>query len=172
LGDAREGEADNVEVATLDARNEPAAETLNGVCAGFVVRLLGSEIPGDVAGSEGREMDERGFHKVAALGIGEADERNSGYYRVRAAGERFEHAAGVVGVAGLAKDAAVERDDRVGSNNDSWTHRAGNDEFSFGVGETLDEFVRRFIRIWSFIDCGGHDVERDSGIAENFGAAG
>lgn len=89
-----------------------------------------------------------------------------------AAGEFFEHVAGVVGGAGLAEDAAFDGYDRVCREDDGRTDGAGGDEFGFGVGETLDVVVRRFAGERSFVDGGRNDDEGEAGVTENFGAAG
>jgi len=107
LGDAREGQADDVEVVAFDAGNVAACAALNGVGAGFVVGLFGGEVTRDFFGGELGEMDERGFNEAAALGVGEANESDTRYDRMGAAGKIFQHVAGVIGGAGLAEDAAV-----------------------------------------------------------------
>ena len=61
LGDASQGEADDVEVVAFDARDVAAGAALDGVGAGFVVRLFGGEVTRDFFGGELGEMDEGGF---------------------------------------------------------------------------------------------------------------
>jgi hypothetical protein len=89
-----------------------------------------------------------------------------------AAREIFKHAARVVGRPGFAEYAAFEDHFRIGGDNDSRADGAGGNEFSFGVGQPLDEFVGRFVGIRSFVNGGGHHVESEAGVAEDFGAAG
>jgi hypothetical protein len=91
---------------------------------------------------------------------------------VAAAGKFLEHVTGVVGGAGLAKDAFLERDDGVSGDNDGGADGAGGDEFGFGVSEALDEIAWRFAGERSFVHGGRHDDEREAGIVENLGAAG
>jgi len=146
LGGASEGQADHVEVVAFDARDEAAAEALDGVGAGFVVRLAGREIARDVVVRKRNEVDEGGLDEAAALHVRETDESDAGEHGMSAAGKSFEHAASVVGGTGLAKDAAVERDDGVGSNDDGGADGARGDEFGFGFSEALDHVGGRFIR--------------------------
>ncbi len=47
LGDAGQGEADYVEVIAFDAGDVAAGASLDGVGAGFVVRLAGGEVTRD-----------------------------------------------------------------------------------------------------------------------------
>ncbi len=159
MGDAGQGEADDVEVVAFDAGDVAAGAALNGVGAGFVVGLFGGEVTRDFFGGELGEMDERGFDEGAALGVREADERDAGYDGVGAAGEIFEHVAGVVGGAGLAEDVAFESDDGVGGDDDGGAGGASGDEFGFGVGEALDESLGGFAGYGSFVD-GGRDDGR------------
>src|SRR5271167_4908998 len=90
---------------------------------------------------------------------------------MRAAGELFEHVAGVVAGAGLPEDVAFESHDRVRRQNDSGTGGAGGDEFGFGVRETLDVVAGRFAGEGRFVDGGGNDAEGEAGVVENFSAA-
>src|SRR5260370_40295590 len=57
--EAGEGQADNVEVAAFDARDVAAGPSLDGVGAGFVVRLAGGEVAGNFFRGEHGEMDQR-----------------------------------------------------------------------------------------------------------------
>src|SRR5215469_14220768 len=76
LREVRERQADNIEVAAFDPRNEPAAAPLNGVSAGFVIRLVCRQILDDVIVGKRSEVNERGFHKTPALGIRESNQRD------------------------------------------------------------------------------------------------
>jgi hypothetical protein len=171
LGDAGEGEADDIEVAAFDAGNVAAGAALDGVGAGFVKGLVGGEVAEDFFVGELGEVDEGGFDEGAALGVGEADESDAGEDRVGAAGELFEGAVSVVGRVRFAEDAAFESDDGVSCEDDGGTDGAGGDEFGFGVGEALDVFLRRFAGEGSFVDGGGEDGEGNGSAVENFGAA-
>src|ERR1700737_894713 len=133
-----EREADDVEVAAFDARNEAAGAALNGVGAGFVVGFVGGKVAGDFFVIELGEMDVSGFDESAAFGVGKANESDAREDGVRAAGKFFEHVAGVVGGARLAEDVAVEGDLGIGADDDGRANGAGGDEFGFGEGETLD----------------------------------
>lgn len=168
---AGEREADDIEVAALDAGDVAAGEALNSVSAGFVERFTGGEVAGDFVGGELGEADESGFDEVAALGVGKADEGDAGEDRVSAAGEEFEHAAGVVGGAGLAENASFEDDNGIGADDDGGTNGASGDEFRLGLGEASDEIGRRFVGDGSLIHGGGEDGEGEPGVAKNFSAA-
>src|SRR6266851_1473930 len=91
--EAREGEADNVEVAAFDAGDVAAGTALDGVGAGFVVGLAGGEVAGDFFGGERGEVHQSGLDKGEALRVGEADEGDTGEDGVRKAGKFFEHVA-------------------------------------------------------------------------------
>src|SRR5258708_6161236 len=103
-----EREADDVEVATFDARNEAAGAALDGVGAGFVVRFVRGEVAGDFFVIKLGEMDVGRFDESAALGVGKADEGDTGEDGVRAAGKFFKHVAGVAPGARLAADVDLE----------------------------------------------------------------
>src|SRR5216684_1290885 len=169
--ETREGQADNVEVAAFDARDVAAGAALDGVAAGFVVGLAGSEITGDFFRREHGEMDQRGLDEGEALGVGKADEGDSGDDGVRKTGKFFEHVASVIGGAGLAEDVAFEGDFGVGADDDGGANGAGSDELGFGDGETLDESVDGFARVGSFVDGGREDGEGEASVAQDFGAA-
>src|SRR5216684_2085441 len=104
LLEAGEGEAHDVEVTAFDAGNETAGTALDGVGAGFVVWFAGGEVAGDFFGIELGKMDMSRFDEGAALGVGKANEGDTGEDRVRAGGKSFEHVAGVVGGARLGED--------------------------------------------------------------------
>jgi hypothetical protein len=116
-------------------------------------------------------VDERRFDEGAALGVWEANERDARYHGMRAPGKIFQHMAGVVGGAGLAEDAAIERDDGVRGEHDGGADSACGGELGFGIGEALDEFTGRFAGDGSFVDGGSNDGEREAGVVEDFGAA-
>ncbi len=84
--EAGEREANNIEIATFDARNEAAGAALNGVGTGLVVRFAGGEVAGDFFVIKFGEMDVGRFDEGAALGVGKADESDTGEYGVLAAG--------------------------------------------------------------------------------------
>jgi hypothetical protein len=67
MPEAGEREADYVEVAAFDTGNKTAGATLDGVRASFVKGLLGRKVFADLLFGEGREVDESGFDKAAAL---------------------------------------------------------------------------------------------------------
>src|SRR5216684_347953 len=172
LLEAGEGEAHDVEVTAFDAGNETAGTALDGVGAGFVVWFAGGEVAGDFFGIELGKMDMSRFDEGAALGVGKANEGDTGEDRVRAGGKSFEHVAGVVGGARLAEDVAVESDFGVGANDDGRANGAGGDEFGFGDGQAMHEVVRGFAGVGRFVDGGGEHGEGEAGVAKDFGAAG
>src|SRR5260370_32860286 len=106
LVETGEREADDVEVAAFDARNEAAGAALNGVGAGFVVRFARGKVAGDFLVIELGEMDVSGFDESAAFGVGKADEGDTREDGVRAAGKFFEHVAGVGGGGRLSQEGA------------------------------------------------------------------
>ncbi len=171
LGDARQGEADDVEVVAFDAGDVAARAALDGVGASFVVRLLGGEVAGDFFIGELGEMDEGGFDETAALRIWKAYKRHAGEDRVGAAGKIFKHAAGVVAGARLAEDAALKSDLGIGTDDDGRACGASGDEFGFGDGEALDQVVGGFTGVGRFVDGGREDGEGESSAVEDFGAA-
>ena len=170
--EAGEREADHIEVAAFDARDVAASAALDGVAAGFIVRLFSGEIAGDFFGGEHVELDKGGFDEGEALSVGQADERHAGDDGVSAAGKFFEHVPGVVGRAGLAEDVAFEGDFRVGTDDDGGACGTFGDELGFGEGEALDEVVGGFAGIGRFVNVGGEHSEREAGVVEDFGAAG
>src|SRR5260370_22254333 len=99
-----EREADDVEVAAFDARNEAAGAALNGVGAGFIVRFARGKVAGDFFVIELGEMDVSRFDEGAAFGVGKADEGDTGEDGVRAGGKFFEHVAGGRGGPKVSRD--------------------------------------------------------------------
>jgi hypothetical protein len=166
-----EWEAYYVEVAAFDARDVAAGAALDGVGAGFVVGLVGVEVAGDFFLRQLGEMDKCAFDKLAALHFGMTKKRYAGDDGMCAAGKSFEHVAGFVAVAGFAQDLAVEDYDRIRGKDDRGTDGARGDELAFGVGEALDVLLGSFTRDRRLVDSGGEHGERESGIAENLGAA-
>src|SRR5260370_17179197 len=71
-----EREADDVEVAAFDARNEAAGAALNGVGAGFIVRFARGKVAGDFFVIELGEMDVSGFAESAAFRVRQPDQDN------------------------------------------------------------------------------------------------
>src|SRR5260370_7249198 len=116
-------------------------------------------------------MDQRGLDEGEALGVGKADESDTGDNGVRKAGKFFEHVASVIGGARLAEDVAFEGDFGVGADDDGWANGAGSDEFGFSDGKTLDESVGGFAGVGRFVDGGRVDGEGETGVAQDFGAA-
>ena len=172
MGDAGEGEANDVEVVAFDAGDVAAGAALDGVGTGFVVRLTGGEVTRDFVGGELGDVDEGGFDEGAAVGVGETDECDAGDDGVGTAGELFEHVAGVVGGAGLAEDAAFESDLGIGADDDGGASGASGNEFGFGEGQALDKVVGGFAGVRCFVDGGRENGEGESGSVEDFGAAG
>jgi hypothetical protein len=59
-------EADDVEIAALDAGNVAAGTALNGIGSGLVIGLLGGQVARDFVAVERCEVHERGFGKLRA----------------------------------------------------------------------------------------------------------
>ena len=97
-----------------------------------------------------------------------AAEADAGEHFVAAPGEQTEHAAGVGGIGGLGEDLAGDCDGGIGGEDD--LAGGGGDGAGLGLGEPADVgsgalgFERGLIHI------GDADCERDSGVAQNFGA--
>src|SRR5712692_10749936 len=161
-----EGQADYVEVATLDARDVAAGAALDGVAAGFIVGLTSGEVTGDFFGGERGEVHQRGLDDGEPLGVGKADEGDTGEDGVRAAGQPFQHMAGIVGGARLTEDVAFEGDLGVGADDDGRANGACGNEFGFGNGETLDEIAGGFAGVGCFVDCGREHGEGETGVAK------
>src|SRR6266478_676885 len=68
-----ERQADDVEVAAFDARNEAARAALNAVGAGLVVFFPCGEVARDLFRREGAEVNQGGLSKGDAFGIGQTD---------------------------------------------------------------------------------------------------
>ena|SRR5579863_722280 len=166
----REWKADNVEVAAFDARNEAAGVALDGIRAGFVVRLARGEIAGDLFGRESRKVDESRLHESAALRVRKSDQSHSGDNGVGSAGKFFEHAARVIAGTRLAENVAIERDNGVRTDDDRRADSSSGRKFGLGGSKTLDQVVRRFVLVGSFIDSGRKHNERQAGITKDFGA--
>src|SRR6266567_898524 len=153
--EAGEREADNVEVAAFDSRDEAASAALDGVGTSFVIGFAAGEIARDFFFGEGGEMDKCGLDEGELLDIGQADEGDACDDGMGAAGESFEHVACVIGRTRLAEDAAFEGDDGVGGDNNGRADSAGGYQLGLGSGEALDEVVRSFAGIGCFVDGGG-----------------
>src|SRR5256886_8194396 len=52
-----------------------------------------------------------------------------------------------------------------------WANGARRNEFGFGDGQTFNEDVGGFTLVRSFVNGGGHHGERESSVAQDFGAA-
>lgn len=100
--DEGEGEADDVEVAALDAGNPARGAALDGIGAGFVHGLAGGDVGGNFGVGEGEEADGGDFG--GDFGAGGGDEGDAGDDVVGAAGEEAEHAGGVGGGLGFGED--------------------------------------------------------------------
>jgi len=170
VSEAGERQTNNIEITAFDARNEAARVSLDGIGAGFVMRFASGEIAGNFLRRERGEMHQSGFDKSDAFGVRKPNKRNAGKNRVGAAGESFEHVAGIVGRTRLAKNVAVESDSSVSSNNNGRADGARRGEFCFGDGETLDKIVRRFTGVSGFVNSGRKHSERKSSAAQDFGA--
>jgi hypothetical protein len=171
VAEAGEGEADDVEVAALDAANVAAGTALDGVGAGFVERLLGGEIASELFGGERGEVHVGGFDEAAALGVGKADEGDASDDGMHVAGEFGEHVVCVIAGAGLAEDVSIEEDDGIRGDYDGRTHGARGNELGFSVGETLNEIVRGFAGNIGFVDSGREHHEGQASGAKDLGAA-
>jgi hypothetical protein len=167
----RKRKADDVEIATFNARDVAACTALNSVSARFIVGLFTGEIAGNFVGGNGSEMYQRGFHKLPALGIRKANKRNSSEYRMRAAGKLFEHKASLIVGTRFAENVSVENDNGVSGDNEGRTNGASGDEIGFGIGQPLHQICRILVSVGSFIDGGREHGKRDARIAKNFGAA-
>jgi len=135
------------------------------------VGFLGCQVTRDFFGGKLGEMDKRGFDETAALGVGQANESDTRYDGMGAAGKAFEHMTRVVAGSGLSEDAAIESYDSVCGENDGGTDGACGGKFCFGVGEALDEVAGGFAGNGCFVDGGSDDGEGEAGVVENFGAA-
>ena len=171
LLEAGEGEADDVEVATFDAGDVAAGAALDGIGASLIVGFAGREVAGDFSSGERGKVHQRGLDEGEPLGVGKADEGDTGDDGVREAGKFFKHMAGVVGGARLAEDAAFEGDDGVGGDDDGRADGAGSDQLGLGSGKALDEVVRGFAGARRFVNGGGRHREWYSGVAKDAGAA-
>src|SRR5882762_7886656 len=78
LLEAREGQADDVEVAAFDAGDVAAGAALDGVSASLIVRLAGREVAGDFFSGERGKVHQRGLDEGEPLGVGKADEGHTG----------------------------------------------------------------------------------------------
>src|SRR5882762_7018394 len=172
LLEAREGQADDVEVAAFDAGDVAAGAALDGVSASLIVRLAGREIARDFFSGERGKVHQRGLDEGEPLGVGNADEGHAGDDGVCAAGKFFEHMAGIVGGARLAEDVVFEGDLGVRADDNGWTSGAGGDEIGLGSSKALDEVVGGFAGVWRFVDGGGEHGEGEASVAEDFGATG
>src|SRR6266404_4240695 len=171
LLESGERQADDVEVAAFDARNEAARTSLDAVGAGFVVLLPRSEVSRNLFRGEDAELNQRGLGEGDAFRIREPNERNSGDDGVRSPGKFYEHAACVVRRARLAENVAVERYFRIRCDYDRRAHGARRDQFGLGGRQTLDEVLGGFTRVGGFVDRGGEHGKRDSHVPKNFGAS-
>ena len=169
--EAGEGQADDVEVAAFDARDVAAGATLDAIAASLIVGLAGGEISVYLFRRKHGKVHQRGLDEGEPLGVGKANEGHPGEDGVCAAGEPFQHVAGIVRGARLAEDVAFEGDLGVGADDDHRADGARGDEFGFGDRETLDENVGGFAGVRSLVDGGGEHAEGKAGVAKDFCAA-
>jgi len=129
-----DGQADDVEIAALDARDPAGGVALDAVGAGFVEGLAAGEIVDQFGLLDDIEGDLGDFDVGERLGRGE--DGDTGHDGVGAAGEEVEHASGVSLVGGLAENLAVGHDAGVGGEDDQRVAFAG-DAFAAGCGQGL-----------------------------------
>jgi hypothetical protein len=114
-GDEGDGQADYVEVVTLDAGNPAGGAALDGVGAGFVHGLAGGDVGGNLFVRKGEEFDGGDFGGYfSALRRYEGD---AGDDAMGAAGEKTQDTGGVGGVFRLAQDVVVEGDGGIGAED-------------------------------------------------------
>jgi len=115
-GDEGDGQADDVEVVTLDAGNPAGGAALYGVGSGFVHWLTGGDVGGDVGFGQREEADSGDFG--GDFGAGGGDDGDAGDDVMGSAGEKTEDAGGIGIVFRFAEDVVVEGDGGVGTEDD------------------------------------------------------
>ena len=101
-GDGGDGEAHNVEEVALDAGDPAGGVALDAVGSGFVERVPGGKIVGEVVVGDGGEEHAGGFD-VRAL-VGWRDDGYAGVYLMDAVGKLAEHSFSVGEIGGFVED--------------------------------------------------------------------
>ena len=113
-------EADDVEIAALDAGNVAAGTALNGIGSGLVIGLLGGQVARNFIPAKRRKVHKRGLDKLAALNFRKAHQRNAGNNGMRTPREKFKHAPRIIRGPRFAENLPVEHHDRVRGDDDRW----------------------------------------------------
>ena len=115
-----DGQAHNVEIITLNARNPSAGKPLNGVCACLVVGLVGADVKLNVRITHRSEMHGGGGVRNCTFSVAlcvKIAKRNAGEHVVRGILQSSDHAACIVLIARLSQNFAVQRNHGVGCND-------------------------------------------------------
>jgi hypothetical protein len=168
---ARERQANHIEIAALDPWNIASGTPLNCVSARFVEGLFRREVARNFISRKLCEMNQGCLDELAAVHLRQTNERNACDNGVSAAGEQFKHMPRVIGRAGLAEDLAFQNDDRVCRQDDNRADRARHDELGLGVRKSLHELLRCFPANRRFVNGRGEDGEGNFRVTENFRSA-
>ena len=171
---AGQRQADDVEVAALDARNVAAGDALNGVSAGFVEGLAGSDVGVNLVIREQGEGDAGDFVDDAFCRAGASNDGEAGVDFVDGTAEKAKHAAGAGFGLGLAEKLIARDHHGIGSDK---KRIGGTGEFvrgGAGLAErkAADVIAAKLAGTARFVEDNRAGLERDSSIAQNFGAAG
>lgn len=160
-------EADDVGVVAVDAGDKAGEEALDGVGARFVVGFGRREIPVQFLAGDWGDVDD-GFGVILKECV-VGGETESSQDDVRAAGQGFEHLAGVLRISGFFKDLVIDDDDGVGAEGE-FARLADGERFV--AGEAQDVIKRRFGRFAELGNLGGANQVGDARGGKEFAAAG
>ncbi len=166
--DGGEGEAHDVEEVAFDAGDPAGGVALDAVGSGFVERVAGGEVVGQVGVGDGGEEDAGG------LDVGEAgggsDDGDAGVDLMDAVGEGAEHALCVCEVCGFIEDFLFTDDSGVGTQ-DGCFGVEGMDRLRFFEGKALHVGGGRLVGMTRLVDVGGENVEAQACLGEKIAAA-
>jgi hypothetical protein len=135
VDDGGDWEAHDVKEVAFDTGDPAGGVALDAIGAGFVERVAGGEIVGEVGVGNGGEEDAGGFY-VGALGGG-CDQGDACVDLVASVGELAKDALGVGKICGFVEDLLFADDGGVGTE-DGGLGVEGVDGLSFFEGEALD----------------------------------
>ncbi len=132
------GKADNVEIATLDARYPSGSAALDGVRTRLVHWFPGGDIGFDLGVRQGEEADSGDFGgDLGGLGSNDSDAGND---MMGATGELPQHAHGVGGIFGLGEDQIIEGDGGIGAEDNEFP--VGGSGIWVGAGLRFVQFAK------------------------------
>jgi hypothetical protein len=173
-GDEPQGQADDVEVATLDAWNPFGGVALNAVGTCFVHWLARGDVGIDLLVSQRQKLDAGDLG--SDLGACCGRDGDSSDHTMGTAGEHAEHSGSICGILRFGEDVSVKGDRGVSTEDNSrlgWSVRRNlrKNRLCFMAGKTDNVGDWVFVRIWILVDVRGTYFKGETSLFEEFAAA-